>query len=83
MARKSDCSLGGGQMITISQNSGSNCENCSEKPALYSIHGDEAEWTGPLQLCQACMLSQLGQNEKLRHVLLLQGGILASIGVGS
>jgi hypothetical protein len=71
-------------MISISQNSGgSNCDNCLEKPALYSIRGDEAEWTGPRNLCQSCMLGQLGQNEKLRHVLLLQGGILASIGVGS
>jgi len=70
-------------MISISQYSGSNCDSCSRKPAVYSIRGDEDEWTGPSQLCQACMLGVLGETEQLRHVLLLQGGILASIGVGT
>jgi hypothetical protein len=70
-------------MIMISQYSEGSCENCAQKPSVYSIRGDGDEWTGPSRICQACMLGLLGKNEQLRHVLLLQGGVLTSIGVGS
>lgn len=71
------------QMIAISQHSEGSCENCTQKPAVYSIHGDPDEWTGPSRVCQACMLGLIGTSEQLRYVLLLQGGVLTSIGGGS
>jgi hypothetical protein len=70
-------------MILISQHSEGSCENCTQKPAMYSIRGDGDEWIGPSRLCQACMLGLIGTNKQLRNVLLLQGGVLTSIGAGS
>jgi len=40
----------------------------------FSTAVDRQEWSGPTALCQACILALIRDDEKLRSILLLQGG---------